>query len=112
MDPRPVRRRAREQLAFGTIDAWLAWKLTGGAAHVTDLTNASRTMLVDLGTGSWDDELLELFSVGRSVLPAIVPLVRHGRGGLAASVRTCPWPVSRATSRHRSSGTGASPRAR
>ncbi len=63
----------QEQLAFGTIDAWLAWKLTGGAAHVTDVTNASRTMLVDLGTGSWDDELLELFSVGRSVLPAIVP---------------------------------------
>ncbi len=65
--------RAQEELAFGTIDSWLAWKLSGGHAHVTDLTNASRTMLLDLEAGTWDDELLGLFSVDRAVLPTIVP---------------------------------------
>ena len=63
----------QEQLAFGTVDSWLAWKLTGGDAHLTDVTNASRTMLFDIETGSWDDELLELFGVERSILPAVVP---------------------------------------
>lgn len=61
------------ELAFGTIDSWLTSKLTGGATHVTDVTNASRTMLLDLATGDWDDELLGLFSVDRSVLPSVVP---------------------------------------
>ena len=60
-------------LAFGTIDAWLIWRLTGGRAHVTDVTNASRTMLLDLAIGDWDDELLELFSVDRTLLPTVVP---------------------------------------
>src|SRR5205823_2191960 len=60
-----------EELAFGTVDSWLVWKLTGGAAHVTDVSNASRTMLVDLATLRWDDELLELFRVPPSVLPEI-----------------------------------------
>ncbi len=64
---------AQEELAFGTIDSWLAWKLTGGRAHVTDVTNASRTMLLDLVRGEWDDELLDLFSVDRAVLPTVVP---------------------------------------
>ena len=63
----------QEQLAFGTIDSWLAWKLTGGDAHVTDVTNASRTMLLDLERGEWDGELLDIFSVDRAVLPTIVP---------------------------------------
>ncbi len=62
----------QSELAFGTIDAWLVWKLTGGAAHVTDVTNASRTMLLDLATGEWDDELLALFGVDRAMLPAVV----------------------------------------
>jgi glycerol kinase len=61
-----------DRLAFGTIDSWLVWRLTGGGRHVTDLTNASRTMLVALGTGGWDDELLALFGVPREVLPEIV----------------------------------------
>ena len=61
-----------ETLAFGTIDSWLAWKLTGGTTHVTDVTNASRTMLLDLERGSWNDELLELFSVDRAILPTVV----------------------------------------
>ena len=60
------------ELAFGTVDTWLVWKLTGGAAHITDVTNASRTMLLDLATGEWDDELLELFGVERSLLPSVV----------------------------------------
>jgi glycerol kinase len=62
-----------DELAFGTVDSWLVWKLTGGSMHVTDLTNASRTMLLDLDRGEWDDELLELFSVDQALLPSVVP---------------------------------------
>jgi glycerol kinase len=65
-------REATGDLAFGTVDSWLIWKLTGGAVHATDVSNASRTLLVDLSTLEWDDELLELFGVPRSVLPTIV----------------------------------------
>ncbi len=60
------------ELAFGTVDAWLVWKLTGGSTHATDLTNASRTMLLDLASGEWDDELLGAFGVERSILPSVV----------------------------------------
>jgi glycerol kinase len=63
----------QDRLAFGTVDAWLAWRLTRGTTHVTDPTNASRTMLLDLSTGTWDDDLLELFSVDRALLPTVVP---------------------------------------
>jgi glycerol kinase len=63
----------QDALAFGTVDSWLVWKLTGGAAHVTDVTNASRTMLFGLGTGEWDEELLTLFGVDRAGLPEVVP---------------------------------------
>ncbi len=59
-------------LAFGTVDSWLVWKLSGGAAHVTDASNASRTLLYDIGRGDWDDELLALLSVPRAMLPAVV----------------------------------------
>ena len=59
------------RLAFGTIDTWLIWKLTGGTVHVTDASNASRTMLYNLHTGDWDAELLKLFKVPRSVLPEV-----------------------------------------
>jgi glycerol kinase len=62
-----------EPLAFGTVDSWLVWKLSGGRTHVTDETNASRTLLVSLATLDWDDELLGLFGVERELLPAIVP---------------------------------------
>jgi len=61
------------ELAFGTIDAWLVWNLTRGAAHVTDPSNASRTLLFDIHRGDWDDELLALFDIPRQVLPRIVP---------------------------------------
>ena len=59
------------KLAFGTVDSWLIWNLTGGRVHVTDASNASRTMLYDISTGDWDDELLEIFGVPRSMLPAV-----------------------------------------
>ncbi len=60
-------------LAFGTVDSWLVWKLTGGRVHVTDASNASRTMLLSLATASWDLDLLELFGVAPEVLPEVVP---------------------------------------
>ena len=60
-------------LAFGTVDSWLVWKLTGGAVHATDASNASRTLLFDLRSLTWDAELLELFGVSTGVLPEIVP---------------------------------------
>ena len=62
---------AAGELAFGTVDSWLAWKLTGD--HLTDVTNASRTMLFAIGELEWDDELLALFGVPRSLLPRVVP---------------------------------------
>jgi glycerol kinase len=66
-------RAAAGRLAFGTIDTWLIWKLTGGRVHVTDVTNASRTMLFNIHTLTWDDELLQLFDVPASVLPDVKP---------------------------------------
>ncbi len=66
----------RGEAVFGTVDTWLLWNLTGGirgGVHVTDVTNASRTMLMDLTTLDWDDELLELFTVPRPMLPRIAP---------------------------------------
>ena len=60
-------------LAFGTIDSFLVWRLTAGEAHVTDVSNASRTLLMDLRSREWDRELLDLFGVPRSVLPEIRP---------------------------------------
>lgn len=59
------------KLAFGTIDTWLIWKLTEGAVHLTDVTNASRTLLYNIQTRQWDDELLKLFRVPRSLLPKV-----------------------------------------
>ena len=67
-----ARRRAEAgELAFGTIDSWLLWKLSGGALHVTDATNASRTLLFDITRQAWDDELLEIMQVPRTVLPEV-----------------------------------------
>ena len=59
------------ELAFGTIDSWLVWKLTNGEVHATDVSNASRTMLLNIHTAEWDDELLKIFSVPRSMLPEV-----------------------------------------
>jgi glycerol kinase len=69
-----VRPRAeRGDLAFGTVDSWLIWNLTEGRLHVTDFTNASRTQLFDIHRGCWDDELLALLRIPRTVLPEVVP---------------------------------------
>ncbi|WP_326525077.1 FGGY family carbohydrate kinase [Sphingomonas sp.] len=72
----PQLREAGERLAVGTIESWLVWKLTAGkgrgGCHVTDATNASRTLLMGLGSGRWDDGLLDLFGVPRRLLPEIV----------------------------------------
>jgi glycerol kinase len=65
-------RAARGELAFGTVDAWLVWNLTGGHVHCTDASNASRTLLFDIHKGDWDDELLRILDVPRSVLPRVV----------------------------------------
>ena len=59
------------ELAFGTIDSFLLWRLTGGKVHATDATNAARTMLLDIGTGVWDEGLCEIFGVPRSMLPQV-----------------------------------------
>ncbi len=62
---------AAGELAFGTIDSWLVWNLTGGKTHITDATNASRTMLFNIETMAWDEELLKLFNVPASVMPEV-----------------------------------------
>ncbi len=63
------------ELAFGTVDSWLIWQLTGGRRHVTDISNASRTLLLNIHSGQWDDELLALLNIPRSVLPEVLPSV-------------------------------------
>lgn len=85
-----ARLRAEQgKLAFGTIDAWLIWKLTGGKAHVTDLTNASRTMLFNIHTLEWDEELLRLFNIPHQLLPKICSnseIIGHTQPGLLDAV--------------------------
>jgi len=66
-------RAAKGKIAFGTIDSWLIWKLTGGRTHATDLTNASRTLLLNIRTKQWDPELLRIFGVSAKVLPELRP---------------------------------------
>lgn len=66
-------RAAKGKIAFGTIDSWLIWKLTGGRTHATDLTNASRTLLLNIRTKKWDPELLRIFGVSAKVLPELRP---------------------------------------
>ncbi|HVW61098.1 MAG TPA: glycerol kinase GlpK, partial [Puia sp.] len=64
-------RAEKGELAFGTVDSWLIWKLTGGKLHITDSTNASRTLLLNIHTGKWDNDLLKLFNIPPSVLPEV-----------------------------------------
>jgi len=63
----------RGELAFGTVDSWLMWQLSGGAVHATDVSNAARTMLFNIHTNQWDDELLQLLDIPASVLPRVQP---------------------------------------
>lgn len=67
----------RGELAFGTVDSWLMWQLTHGAVHVTDVSNASRTMLFNVHTNQWDDELLALLRIPRSLMPSVQPSSSH-----------------------------------
>lgn len=71
--PGARQRAERGELLFGTIDTWLIWNLTGGKVHVTDQTNASRTMLYNIHTLSWDEELLELLDIPKAILPEVKP---------------------------------------
>jgi glycerol kinase len=111
LDQHPGARKAaaRGELAFGTVDSWLTWQLTGGAVHATDVSNASRTMLFDIHRNRWDEELLTLLDIPREVLPAVHP---------SSTPMATPWPTfsahpspsaaSPATSRPHCSGRPAS----
>ena len=70
--PQARQRAERGELAFGTIDSWLSWRLSGGQAHVTDPSNASRTLLFDIQRGEWNADLLALFNIPPSILPRVV----------------------------------------
>jgi glycerol kinase len=83
--PGARRRAERGELAFGTVDTWLVWQLTGNRTHVTDVSNASRTMLFDIHAGDWDEELLRLLRVPRAILPEVHPSA-HAFGMLPKSV--------------------------
>ncbi|HIW21999.1 MAG TPA: glycerol kinase GlpK [Candidatus Dorea intestinavium] len=73
-----VKERAkRGEILFGTIETWLIWNLTGGKAHVTDYSNASRTMLFNIHTLSWDEEILDFFEIPREILPQVKPSSYH-----------------------------------
>jgi glycerol kinase len=78
-------RAERGELAFGTVDSWLAWQLTGNRTHVTDVSNASRTLLFNIHTNDWDEELLQLLRVPRAILPEVHPSA-HAFGMVPASV--------------------------
>ncbi|MBC7635615.1 MAG: glycerol kinase GlpK, partial [Acetobacteraceae bacterium] len=80
------------KLAFGTVDSWLVWRLTGGKTHATDATNASRTMLCNIATGQWDADLLKLFNIP----PAILPDIRDCAGSFGetkAAILGAPIPI-------------------
>ena len=83
----------RGELAFGTVDCFLLWRLTAGREHATDATNASRTMLFDIHTQSWDDELLDLFRVPRDLLPEVRDCAAHF-GDCDAELFGRPIPVT------------------
>jgi glycerol kinase len=80
---------ARGELAFGTVDSWLLWQLTGGKVHATDVSNASRTMLFDIRKNAWDAELLALLEVPPSMLPQVLPSSAH-YGATDASLLGAP----------------------
>lgn len=87
---RGLRRRAQQgQIAFGTVDAWLLWHLTGGRVHATDYTNASRTLLYNIRTLRWDPQLLRVFGVPAAVLPQVKP----SSGAFGVTARIGPLPA-------------------
>jgi glycerol kinase len=84
-------RAERGELAFGTMDSWLAWKLSGGREHITDPTNASRTLLYDLQSGDWSAPMLEMLGIPQACLPRIVP---SSGPGITIAVQGHPLPLS------------------
>ncbi|HLS17348.1 MAG TPA: glycerol kinase GlpK [Paenalcaligenes sp.] len=76
-NPDLLRQARAGKLAFGTVDSWLIWRLTHGQVHATDTTNASRTLLFNVHTGQWDDELLAIFNIPHEILPTVKPSVAH-----------------------------------
>ena len=82
----------RGELAFGTVDSWLMWQLTGGQVHATDVSNASRTMLFNIRRNMWDDELLRLLDIPRELLPAVHPS-SHAYGHTRAALLGASIPI-------------------
>ena len=95
MFPACAERAEKGEILFGTVDSWLIWKLTGGAVHVTDYTNASRTMLYNIRTLCWDQHILEYPGHSRTcMLPEVVRNFQRGSTGLSTSAAyRCPSPV-------------------
>ncbi len=83
----------RGELAFGTVDSWLVWKLSGGSLHITDVSNAARTMLYNIHTGDWDEALLSLFGIPRSLLPRVLPS-SHVYGESAKTIFGAPITIA------------------
>ncbi len=94
LDRVPGARAAAErgELAFGTVDSWLLWQLTGGRLHATDVSNASRSLLFDVHANAWDDELLGLLDIPRSMLPEVLPS-SHRFGDTEAALFGQPIPI-------------------
>ena len=92
-DPQYRKKAAAGDLAFGTIDSWLIWKLTHGKSHITDVTNASRTLLFNIHTLTWDDELLEVLNIPRNILPEVVASSEQA-AILANDILGVPIPIS------------------
>jgi glycerol kinase len=86
-------RAERGELAFGTVDTWLVWNLSRSRIHVTDPSNASRTLLFNIHTGDWDAELLKLLRVPRAILPDVLPS-SHAFGMIAPSILGAPVPIA------------------
>ena len=107
-----ARERARRgELLFGTVDSYLIWKLTGGQAHVTDATNAARTLLYNIHLGAWDPEICDLLGVPLEMLPEVRDCAADfGSRAPTSSAARSRSPASPATSRRRRSGRPASRR--
>jgi glycerol kinase len=91
--PGALERAKRGELAFGTVDSWLVWKLTDGATHVTDASNASRTLMYNIHTGEWDDELLAILNIPKSLLPKVCDS-SEVYGETSSSIFSRPIPIS------------------
>lgn len=91
--PGALAKAQKGELAFGTVDTWLVWKLTAGKRHITDVTNASRTLMLNIHTGKWDDELLDILEIPRSLLPDVATS-SEVYGLTDTSIFTHPVPIS------------------